>query len=76
MIVNAESNVAANVRRLRRWHNLSQRDLAGKVAGITVPQTISDIEAGNRRLTVTDLVRFADVFNVTVDALLYPDCKP
>ncbi|WP_448851955.1 helix-turn-helix transcriptional regulator [Corynebacterium sp. 335C] len=53
------------VRKLRRWHELSQADLAGRV-GVS-RQTIANIERGNYSPSVHLALDICTVFGATVE---------
>jgi transcriptional regulator with XRE-family HTH domain len=68
-------HVAANVRRLRDRRGLSTYQLSGalKAAGQPIaPSSITNIEAGRRRVDVDDLMALAAVLGVSPAALLLP----
>lgn len=68
-------HVAANVRRLRDQRGVSTYQLSGALqqAGHPIaPSSITNIEAGRRRVDVDDLVALAVVFGVSPAALLLP----
>lgn len=72
----SERVVAANVKRLREAHGISQVRLAelmvetGHVMG---GMPVWALENGRRRINVDDLFGFAEVFDVTPGSLLLPD---
>jgi len=53
---------------LRESHNWSQKDLAEKMGFNKV--TMNKIEHGNRSITNDELLKFANIFEVTTDYLL------
>lgn len=58
---------------LRKKLNLSQRELADKLqlSGLDVDKnTIQRIECGKRFVTDIELIKFAKVFNISVDELI------
>ena len=57
------------IARLREQQGWSQRELARSV-GLD-QSAVSRIEAGRRRVSAIELQRFADLFNVSADTLLY-----
>lgn len=68
--------VSANVKRLRTEQNLGLRGLATKLAEVGRPLThsaVDQIEKGNRRVDVDDLLALAAALDVTVAALLMPE---
>jgi transcriptional regulator with XRE-family HTH domain len=60
--------VASRLREARKMAGLSQGQVA-KLFGVHRP-TISEIEAGNRRVSAEELSRFAEMYDVTVSWLL------
>ena len=62
------SDFAANLRELRRAKNLSQEDIA-EALGLA-KSTVSMYERGNRRPNLAVVTKLAELFSVTVDALL------
>ena len=62
------SAIAERLREARKAAGLSQGQVA-KLFQMHRP-TISEIEAGNRRLSAEELVKFADTYDVTVSWLL------
>jgi transcriptional regulator with XRE-family HTH domain len=60
--------VAARLREARKMAGLSQGQVA-KLLAVHRP-TISEIEAGNRRISADELPRFAKIYDVTVSWLL------
>lgn len=60
--------VASRLREARKLAGLSQGQVA-KLLGLHRP-TISEIEAGNRRVSAEELSRFAEMYDVTVSWLL------
>lgn len=60
--------VALRLREARKMAGLSQGQVA-KLLGLHRP-TISEIEAGNRRVTAEELSGFAEMYDVTVSWLL------
>ncbi|MEJ7669603.1 MAG: helix-turn-helix transcriptional regulator [Casimicrobiaceae bacterium] len=60
--------VAARLREARKMAGLSQGQVA-KLLALHRP-TISEIEAGNRRISADELPRFAEAYDVTVSWLL------
>jgi transcriptional regulator with XRE-family HTH domain len=60
--------IAKRIREARTLAGLSQGQVA-KMMGMHRP-SISEIEAGNRRVTADELVRFADIFDVGTAYLL------
>lgn len=62
------AEVASRLREARKMAGLSQGQVA-KLLDMHRP-TISEIEAGNRRVTAEELTRFAELYDVTVSWLL------
>ena len=62
------AEVASRLREARKMAGLSQGQVA-KLLDMHRP-TITDIEAGNRRVTAEELTRFAELYDVTVSWLL------
>jgi transcriptional regulator with XRE-family HTH domain len=60
--------VATRLREARTMAGLSQGQVA-KIFGFHRP-TISEIEAGNRRVSAEELSRFAEIYDVTVSWLM------
>ncbi len=60
--------IAARLREARKMAGVSQGQVA-KLLDMHRP-TISEIEAGNRRVSAEELSKFADVYDVTVSWLL------
>ena len=59
----------SNIGRLRREHNLTQYELAEKI-GYTANTMIAHIEQWTVDLPYSKIIKFAEVFNVTVPELL------
>ena len=62
------SVIAARLREARKMAGVSQGHVA-KLLDMHRP-TISEIEAGNRRVSAEELSKFADIYDVTVSWLL------
>lgn len=60
--------VAARIREARQMAGLSQAQVA-KLLGLHRP-SVSEIEAGNRRVSAEELTRLAELFEVSVSWLL------
>lgn len=60
--------VGTRLREARNMAGLSQGQVA-KIMGMHRP-TISEIEAGNRRVAVEELTKFAEIYDVTISWLL------
>ena len=68
--------VSANVKSLREQANLSLRGLAKRLAAAERPLThsaVDQIEKGERRVDVDDLMALAAALDVTVQTLLMPE---
>jgi transcriptional regulator with XRE-family HTH domain len=68
--------VAANVRSLRSLRNLSQEDLAAAMRHLRhgwSRATVSEVERGDRNITVDELAGLAIVLNVAPGELLDPE---
>ncbi len=61
-----------NLRYLRKKHNITQTELA-KVLGFKGKQSICAIETGAVDISVDNLIKLADYFNVTLDQLVKQD---
>ncbi len=61
--------VGAAVRKLRKRFGWGQKDLAGR-AGLGHAQTVSEIERGGRSLKASEVIRLAELFQVTANDLL------
>lgn len=59
--------IASRIREARKMAGLSQTQVA-KLLGLHRP-TVSEIEAGNRRVSAEELGRFAELFDVSLDWL-------
>lgn len=65
---NKRALIASRLREARKMAGLSQGQVA-KMLELHRP-TISEIEAGNRRISADELSRFAELYDVTVSWLL------
>src|SRR5690606_25420537 len=70
------SNIAADrigrrIRHFRESQKLTQ-ELVAQRLGFNDRQTLSDIEAGKRRITPEELVAVTDALNVSMDDLMDP----
>jgi transcriptional regulator with XRE-family HTH domain len=63
-----ENLIAARLKEARRLAGLSQGQVA-KMLGIHRP-TISEIEAGNRRVSATEIVSLAEIYDVSFSYLM------
>lgn len=64
-----ESTIGANVRTLRERAGMSKAQLARTLTeegAPTVPQTVANIEAGTRKVLLSEAVILADVFGVKI----------
>lgn len=68
------AGIGVNLRAFRERLGMRQEDLA-EMMGMS-RSTIAQIERGGRRVTVEDLVKFAEVLNTSVDILLNPELSP
>ncbi len=59
------------IRRLRLDHEFSQEELARRI-GIPRP-SLSGIEAGKREVNSTELMKIAEIFDISADQLLEPE---
>jgi transcriptional regulator with XRE-family HTH domain len=64
--------IGARIAELRKARDLRQEDLM-EVLGVSNKAQISRLEAGDRRITVTELRRLAEFLHVPLDALVYPE---
>lgn len=62
----------SNLRYLRKKHNITQTEFA-KVLGFRGKQSICAIETGDAYISVDNLIKSADYFNVTLDELVKED---
>lgn len=67
-------HVGTEIRNLRETSGMSQEELAGLV-GLSRP-SIVNIESGKRKISVQELVKFAEVFDLTLDQLVNPSLRP
>ena len=58
----------SNLRYLRKKHNITQTELA-KVLGFKGKSSVCAIETGTVEISVDNLIKLADYFNVTLDEL-------
>lgn len=75
----AGQRVAANIRRARRWNDLTQEDLAIRMAqrghGWTAG-TVGFVERGARNVTVDELDDLAAILNTTITAMVSDSGDP
>lgn len=62
----------SNLRYLRKKHNITQTEFA-KILGFRGKQSICAIETGDAYISVDNLIKSADYFNVTLDELVKED---
>lgn len=62
----------SNLRYLRKKHNITQTEFA-KILGFRGKQSICAIETGDVYISVDNLIKSADYFNVTLDQLAKQD---
>ena len=70
--VGAENLVGQNIVFLRKSRGMKQTDLLAQLQtrGIDINQSaLSDIEGQNRKVSDRELLAFADIFNIPLDAL-------
>ena len=67
----ANNYIGQRLRLLRERNGLQQNQMA-EILGLSDRQSVSQIERGNRRVSVAELVRIVDKFNVTLDWLTNP----
>lgn len=70
MIDQAASNLAANIKELRRSRRISQAQLS-KIAGIPRP-TLANLESGSSNPTLSVLMRLASALQVLIEELIVP----
>lgn len=61
--------LGSNIVELRKYHNMSQEELAEKI-GVS-RQTLSKYETGESLPDIQKCIRLADVFGVSIDALVH-----
>jgi Zn-dependent peptidase ImmA (M78 family)/transcriptional regulator with XRE-family HTH domain/predicted HTH domain antitoxin len=69
MTSGTDKTIGAAVRELRKHFGWSQRELADRV-GLGHAQTVSEIENGGRGLKASEVVRLAELFQVSANDLL------
>ncbi|HIZ03374.1 MAG TPA: helix-turn-helix transcriptional regulator [Candidatus Borkfalkia avistercoris] len=62
------NSFAQNLKELRKENKLSQKDVA-KIIDVT-QQCVSEWEKGNMEPTLSNLWRLADLFDISIDALI------
>jgi len=60
--------ISQRVKKLREYKGISQQELA-KLLGVSRP-TVSQIESGERKISAVELVKLAEIFNISVEGLL------
>jgi len=63
-----DKKLGENIKILRKQHGITQQKLAD-LLGLSRP-TVSQIEIGERKLSADELVKLADIFNISVEYLL------
>ena len=63
-----DKKLGENIKILREQHGITQQKLAD-LLGLSRP-TVSQIEIGERKLSADELVKLADIFNISVEYLL------
>ncbi|NOQ21399.1 MAG: DUF4065 domain-containing protein [Candidatus Aegiribacteria sp.] len=66
--------IGGNIKKLREKLGMRQEDLA-KQMGLS-RSTITQIEGNGRKVTVEELIEFANVMNISIEILINPDLKP
>jgi len=72
MMTTTRETIGRRIAELRRQRNLKQEDLMDPLR-LSNKAQVSRIESGERRLLVSELRVLAELFNVPLDALVYPD---
>lgn len=60
--------ISQRVKKLREYKGISQQELA-KLLKVSRP-TVSQIESGERKISADELVKLAEIFNISVEGLL------
>ena len=63
-----DKKLGENIKMLRKQHGITQQKLAD-LLGLSRP-TVSQIEIGERKLSADELIKLADIFNISVEYLL------
>jgi transcriptional regulator with XRE-family HTH domain len=63
-----DKKLGENIKILRKQHGITQQKLAD-LLGLSRP-TVSQIETGERKLSADELIKLADIFNISVEYLL------
>jgi transcriptional regulator with XRE-family HTH domain len=66
--------IGSRIKKIREQFVISQQELADRL-GISRP-AVSQIESGTRKVCAEELKKLADIFNISVDALLNPEKEP
>lgn len=69
-----EKKLGKNIKILREQHGLTQQKLADLL--ILSRPTVSQIEIGERKLSADELIKLADIFNISVENLLGLKIEP
>src|SRR5947208_15160667 len=64
--------LGGRLRAIREAYGLSLRDVELRSGGEIRPSTLSAYERGNRELSVSRLMRLAEIYNVAITDLLRP----
>ena len=67
-------HVDHEIRKLRESSGMSQKELAGLV-GVSRPSLVH-IEGGKRKVSAEELIRFAEIFGLTLDQLVNSSLRP
>lgn len=67
-------HIGGEIRKLREAGGMSQEELAGLV-GVSRPSLVH-IEGGKRKVSAEELIRFADIFGLTLDQLVNSSLRP
>ena len=60
--------ISQKVKKLRKQKGISQQELA-KLLRVSRP-TVSQVESGERKISADELVKLAEIFNISVEGLL------
>ena len=71
MAGSSQISLGKKIKKLRLEFEFSQEELAARI-GIPRP-SLSGIESGKREVISSELIKFAEIFDVTVDELLTPE---
>ncbi len=67
-------NVGSEIRKLRETCGMSQEELAGLI-GVS-RSSLVHIEGGKRKVSAEELIRFAEIFGLTLDQLVNSSLRP